>query len=655
MKKELYSRALTIRLFEQKLLSMFSEGKLSGTVHTCIGQELCALAVINHLAKGDWIFSNHRCHGHYLARFGDVEGLLAEIRGLPSGICAGRGGSQHLYREQFLSNGVQSGGVPIAAGCALALEKKPGASDLIAVAFIGDGTLGQGVLYEALNLASKWQVPLLIVLEHNGYAQSTNTNSTIAGTIRGRFEAFGLRFWESSIWDENKLMEDAEAAVHYVRTNRIPAAISIGCYRLKAHSKGDDNRDRVEIASYEEKDPLHVFEKGHPDECEDVRSQCERAINQAVQATDLIDDQWTGQLPTMVSSGNGVEMSPTAALCWARLITTGKPQRVVERLRDGLRDILAQDKTVILLGEDVEDPYGGAFKVTKGLSTAFPGRVRNTPISEAAIVGVGNGLALAGRRPVVEIMFGDFITLVADQLINQATKFAFIYNEQVSVPIIVRTPMGGHRGYGATHSQCLEKLFFGTPGLDVIAVNSVFDPAVLLDRVHKHVRGPCLFLENKSLYGAHVHQQAPDGRVWCENMATFPTLRLAADDGGDLTIIVYGGMVEEVEKAVRRAFIEHEIESEVLVPTKIYPLDIAPLIESVSRTMRLVVVEEGQGFAGFGAEVIASCSERLRGQNLVVERVCAASHPIPCGRDLERNALPGSEQVMQAILKVVAS
>lgn len=650
MNRELYSKALTIRLFEEKLLSLFSEGKLSGTVHTCIGQELSGLAIAGHLRKDDWVFSNHRCHGHYLARFNDISGLLAEIRGLPGGICAGRGGSQHIYHEHFLSNGVQGGSVPIAAGCALALGKINGASGMIATVFIGDGTLGQGVLYETLNLISKWEIPLLIVVEHNGYAQSTSTSSTIAGTIRARFEAFGVRCWESSVWDEDGLMADAQAAVDYVRTTRVPAAISIACYRLKAHSKGDDNRDRGEIASFEEKDPLRVFEKSNPDVCKEVRAQCDTAINNA---TRLLDDRLAA--PLLSVDPCAVQMPAISSPCWRRLIAPPHPQRVVERLRSGLSDLLSRDETVILLGEDVEDPYGGAFKVTKGLSTAFPGRVRNTPISEAAIVGVGNGLALAGRRPIVEIMFGDFITLAADQLINQATKFAYMYNEQVSVPIIVRTPMGGHRGYGATHSQCLEKVFFGTPGLDIVAVNDIFDPSELLDRVHKHLRGPCLFLESKCLYGTQVRQQAADGRNWQEDGSIFPTLKLEAAGGQDLTIVAYGGMVHEVEDAVKQAFVEHEIACEVLVPTRIFPLDLAPIIDSVGRTKRLLLVEEGQGFAGFGAEVIASCCEQLGSRAIAAERVYAAPHPIPCSRDLEKQALPSAAQVLEAILKVVKS
>jgi len=251
-------------------------------------------------------------------------------------------------------------------------------------------------------------------------------------------------------------------------------------------------------------------------------------------------------------------------------------------------------------------------------------------------------------------MFGDFITLAADQIINQASKFAYMYAGQVSVPVVYRAAMGGKRGYGATHSQSLEKHFFGTPGLHVVALNAVCDPALLLARIHERLNEPCLLIENKLLYGFSVRAQAADGRGWLEDGADFPTLKLDAHGRGDVTVVTYGGMLDEVEEAVRLAFEEHEIIAEVLVPTRLYPLDLAPIVESVARTRRLLVVEEGQGFAGFGAEVLAQCAERLGGK-LHAARVAAAAHPIPCSRELEKSALPGAAEVLVALQEVMKS
>ncbi len=183
---------------------------------------------------------------------------------------------------------------------------------------------------------------------------------------------------------------------------------------------------------------------------------------------------------------------------------------VLAALNSALRQALTQDERVLLMGEDLLDPYGGAFKVTRGLSEAFPDRVLTTPISEAGFVGVATGMALRGLRPVVEIMFGDFVTLIADQLVNHAAKFRWMYNDQVSVPLVVRTPMGGRRGYGPTHSQTLEKLFLGVPGLRVLAPCALGDPGKLLLDAILVDEDPVLFIENKLLYLSQVQELAGD-------------------------------------------------------------------------------------------------------------------------------------------------
>ena len=195
----LHARAMLIRGVEQRLLSLFAEGKLFGTVHTCIGQEWTGIAVAEALIEGDVIFTNHRGHGHFLARTGDVDGLIAEVMGKQSGVCGGRGGSQHLCAGGVFSNGIQGGIVPVSAGIALAQQLQE--TGRIAVVFIGDGTLGEGAIYEALNIASKWQLPLLVVLENNRYAQSTPQSQTLAGEIEARAAAFGIVAERADTWD----------------------------------------------------------------------------------------------------------------------------------------------------------------------------------------------------------------------------------------------------------------------------------------------------------------------------------------------------------------------------------------------------------------------------------------------------------------------
>ncbi len=596
------------------------------------------MAVADALQPGDFVFSNHRCHGHFLARTDDVEGLIAEVMGKQTGVCGGRGGSQHLCRDGFFSNGIQGGIVPVAAG--LALAHKLRGTDNISVVFIGDGTLGEGAVYETLNVASKWKLPLLIVLENNLYSQSTSQPETLAGDICARAEAFDIPAFRSDTWHPESLLTVVEKCVAHIRQQQGPVFLQVDTYRLMAHSKGDDDRDPAEIARYRERDPLHLFELHHPKLAVEWASQSRVRLDNAVAAAE------TSSLADLSSETS--RLVTEEAIHWTPA-TEVAPERSVALIRNSLERGLAHDDRVVLLGEDIESPYGGAFKATQGLSTQFPGRVRNMPIGESQIVGMGNGLALAGMIPVCEIMFGDFLTLATDQLINHASKFRFMYNDQVRVPLIVRTPMGGRRGYGPTHSQSLEKHFLGLPDLQVLATNHRLDPGLLYDRLFQAIDGPTLVIENKVLYGQRVQTEMPKGFALEFSSETFPTVRIRPEGTPDVTVVCYGEMLREVEEAVVRAFDEFEIICEVICPAQLSPLNLAPLLASVTRSRRLLVVEEGIGTAGFGAEVIARLMETDTSVCQRVKRLASPNHPIPACAPLEREMLPQAKSILSAI------
>jgi acetoin:2,6-dichlorophenolindophenol oxidoreductase subunit alpha len=251
-----YRRMLLIRRFEETLLRLFDEGILNGTTHACIGQEANAVGVIDHLDAADHVFSNHRCHGHFLARTGNALGLLAEIMGKPEGVCSGIGGSQHLSAPGFKSNGVQGGIVPAAAGIAMAHQLS--GSDALSVVFIGDGTLGEGIVYETLNLASLWKLPLVVVLEDNGWAQSTPSALNRAGDAVARFEAFGIPVTDLDSTDVREIHGAAGDVIAAARRARAPHALVIRTYRLCHHSKNDDNRPQEEVAAHWIREPLGV-------------------------------------------------------------------------------------------------------------------------------------------------------------------------------------------------------------------------------------------------------------------------------------------------------------------------------------------------------------------------------------------------------------
>ncbi len=333
---------------------------------------------------------------------------------------------------------------------------------------------------------------------------------------------------------------------------------------------------------------------------------------------------------------------------------------VLERLNTALHQALAADERVYVLGEDILDPYGGAFKVTDGLSSAYPDRVLTTPVSEAGIVGVATGMALRGLRPVVEIMFGDFTTLIADQLINSAAKFRWMYNEQVRLPLVIRTPMGGRRGYGPTHSQTLEKLFLGVPGLRALAPCALGDPGELLKDAILKEGDPVLFIENKLLY---LHRTLPiegdpDFEIDLANetgMALEPTYRLRVRGAPPpaLTLAAYGYMAGLARQAALRLAYEAEIFTEIIVPTLLAPFRLDPLIESAARTGRLLAIEEGTRALGWGAEVVSQAAEALGARLLAARRLGAADTPVPAAETLETAALPGLDSIIETARAMV--
>ena len=257
-----YEEAIKIRYTEECFLSLFKEGKINGTVHTCIGQEFSALAFAGQISKDDAVFSNHRCHGHFLSYTKNYVGLISELLGKETGVCGGVGSSQHLHQDNFYSNGIQGGIMPLSAGFALGFKLQNKKN--IAICYIGDGTLGEGVVYETFNIISKWKIPVLVVCENNGIAQSTLIDDAVSGSISKRAEAFDIKVFEGNTSNNLHLFEESEKAINFVRKNSKPAFFNLTTKRLKAHSKGDDTRHTHEIEEYENNDPINIYKNTYP-------------------------------------------------------------------------------------------------------------------------------------------------------------------------------------------------------------------------------------------------------------------------------------------------------------------------------------------------------------------------------------------------------
>jgi 2-oxoisovalerate dehydrogenase E1 component len=336
-------------------------------------------------------------------------------------------------------------------------------------------------------------------------------------------------------------------------------------------------------------------------------------------------------------------------------VASGK--RGVQVLNESLHAIFAERDDVVLFGEDVLDPYGGAFKVTAGLSDAYPDRVLTTPISEASLFGVAAGMALRGQRPILEIMFGDFVALGLDQVVNGISKFREMYDDQVTVPLVVRAPMGARRGYGPTHSQSLEKLLLGIPNIVVVAASECHDVGALLAAAVEDER-PVFFVENKLLYGRTI-RRPEEGHIGelavRESSATYPALTFSATDfsEGSATIVTYGGMLPIVLDAVTELVLEHEIFCEVVALAQLVPMELDAVLESVARTGALVTAEEGTLTGGFGAEIAARVQEAAWGDlRTPVRRVAARDAIIPSARPLEDAMLPSVEDVVDAVMSL---
>jgi TPP-dependent pyruvate/acetoin dehydrogenase alpha subunit len=293
---QFYYEMYLIRTVERRFLELFEEGLLNGTVHTSLGQEACAVGVINALDTArDVIFSNHRAHGHFLAYCGDVDGLVAEILGRRTGVCGGIGGSQHLHTSNLYTNGIQGGIVPCAVGAALA--EKLDASGAITVVFLGDGTMGQGSVYEAMNVAALWSLPVLFVLEDNQYAQSTPKHLQHAGDLSTRPATFGIPAQVVDAEDVFRVHAAAQDAVQIVRGACRPFFLALSTYRLGPHSKGDDLRPVDELHARWARDPLVRLAAELPDDRrraieEAVRARTERAVGRALEEESLTFEEF---------------------------------------------------------------------------------------------------------------------------------------------------------------------------------------------------------------------------------------------------------------------------------------------------------------------------------------------------------------------------
>ena len=322
-------------------------------------------------------------------------------------------------------------------------------------------------------------------------------------------------------------------------------------------------------------------------------------------------------------------------------------------LNDALHEAMDDNDKVLFIGEDILDPYGGAFKISKGLSTKFPDRVYTTPLSEAAIVGISNGLALRGFTPVVEIMFGDFIMLGADQLLNHLVKYEWMYNNKHNVPVTIRTTMGGRRGYGPTHSQSIEPILASIPGLIIISPSHFHDPGLLLENTVISESGVKVFCEYKMNYPKQLVNQT--------NCQEFLSVRYSEEnypiaylsncefDDPEILIISHGGNAILIESLLEELLMEHELAVQANLLSLIKPILVDNLFDGHENCKMIIVIEESPKNFGWGSEIVASMAESGLANGKNIARIGSEELPIPSSTLLEEKILPSINDVLHVI------
>ncbi len=644
----MHRRMLLIRGFEQRVAALYRDGEVPGFVHLSIGQEATAVGACWPLRQRDPITSTHRGHGHCLAKGLDPLGMFAELMGKDQGTNRGRGGSMHIADPTlgiFGANGIVAAGLPIAVGAATAAQLR--ANGGVAVAFFGDGAAAQGAFHEAMNLAAVWELPVIFFCENNGYAEFSPASTQHAASLEQRAAGYGIRYVAV---DGNDVVATAALMADQVdaaRKGQGPAVVEAATYRWHGHYEGDPQRYRTpeEVTAWEARDPLLVHEGRlrtagvGDDEIKALESSVADELDEAVAAARRLRSPHAATLTDFVLRARPARPEPAPPADDAPVF------RTMDAIRSALQAELAADDRVFVAGIDV-GAGGNVFGLTRGLADEFGARVRDTPISETAIIGLGVGAAMAGMRPVVEMMYLDFLGVCFDQLLNQAAKLPFMTGGAAEMALTVRTQFGAGRSSGSQHSQSLEVLLAHIPGLTVVMPSTPADTYGLL-RAAISDPNPVVFIENRLLYGMKGPQPPAD--------YILPIGKAAVVRGGtDVTVVSVSRMVHE---AVAAAELVHEegISVEVIDLRTVAPLDMVPILDSVHKTSRLLIAHEAVVPFGIGAEIAATVArEGFWDLDAPIERIGAAPTPPPYAPDLERAWLPDRENIAAALRRLVA-
>lgn len=648
--KALHRALLLPRTIEDKMLMLIRQNRLSKWF-SGYGQEAISVGCTWALRESDYVLPTHRNLGVWVTRGLPLLPLFCQLMGKDGGYTKGRDRTFHFGLPEKRIIGMIShmaAMLPVACGLGQAFQFK--GEDGVALVFCGDGASREGDFHEALNLASAWKLPVLFVVENNGYGLSTPTSDAIpAENIADAALGYGMR---GEVVDGNDVLAVIDAvqrATEQARNGEGPTLLEMKTFRRRGHEEASGTKYVPDdlMAAWADKDPLDRFERLLLDE--GVMTQEELDAVKIELAVEVHEAAEQALLQPLVESTADIESADVFAPAFDGHTTPSGPtseKRFIDAISDGLRQAMEADERVVLMGQDVAE-YGGVFKVSEGFLDIFgPARVRNTPIIESGILGAAMGLALEGLKPVVEMQYADFISCGFNQIINNLATTHYRWGAPLNVTI--RAPYGGSIGAGPFHSQSVEAWFCHTPGLKVVVPATPEDAkGLLLTSIEEP--NPVLFFEHKALYrslkgevaDAPYHLPLGKARV--------------VREGTDATIITYGlGVRWALEEA------EHQQETngasiEVIDLRTLVPWDRETVLASLAKTHRVLVLYEATYTGGFGAEVAARIAEEgFSHLDAPPMRVGGADLPIPFSINLERDIFSAQARLrpkLEALLR----
>ena len=632
--KELYIGLQKPRLIEKKMLILLRQGKISKWF-SGIGQEAISIGTVNALKNDEYILPMHRNLGIFTGRNIPYERLFAQWQGKLSGFTKGRDRSFHFGTNEFHIVGMISHlGPQLAVADGIALANKLKEENKVTVAFTGDGGASEGDFHEALNVASVWDLPVIFIVENNGYGLSTPSNEQFKfKNFIDKGPGYGI---EAIKIDGNNVLEVYDTinkVAKKIRKNPKPVLIEAMTFRMRGHEEASGTKyvPKELMEYWAEKDPILNYEK--------------YLLQQGVITQDYINELGEKitqdieeglEIAYADSSPDGNEMqeigdmyAPFQQIVIPPKSTSTSKKRYVDAISDGLRQSLEKYPELVMMGQDIAD-YGGVFKISEGFVDTFgKNRIRNTPLCESAIIGIGLGMSIKKQKSVIEMQFADFVTCGFNQIVNNLAKSH--YRWQQNADVVIRMPTGAGVAAGPFHSQSNEAWFFHTPGLKIVFPSNPHDAKGLLTAAIEDPN-PVMFFEHKVMYRS-IDAEIPDDYYTIEiGKATKVT------EGEDISIITYGMGVYWAKEAMKN-FTNYT--ADIIDLRTLLPWDKEAVSSTVKRTGKVLILHEDCLTGGIGGEISAWISENcFKYLDAPIKRVASLDTAVPFSPELENNFLP---------------